>query len=88
MSAKDFAQVEYENTELPEEEFKNSEDLSVRVYANRRPVSPFSSEQYSGVNMTSFKDFMLKDELYKAITECGFEHPSESMSPVSFDHLE
>lgn len=33
---------------------------------------------YSGVHSTSFRDFLLKPELLKAITDCGFEHPSMS----------
>ena len=32
---------------------------------------------YAGVHSTSFRDFLLKPELLKAITDCGFEHPSE-----------
>lgn len=32
---------------------------------------------YTGVHTTSFRDFLLKSELSRAITECGFEHPSE-----------
>jgi len=31
---------------------------------------------YAGVHSTSFRDFLLKPELLKAITDCGFEHPS------------
>ena len=31
---------------------------------------------YVGVNATSFKDFLLKDELLRAINEAGFENPS------------
>lgn len=27
--------------------------------------------------MASFKDFLLKDELYRSIEECGFEKPSD-----------
>lgn len=33
---------------------------------------------YVGIHSTSFRDFLLKPELLKAITDCGFEHPSES----------
>lgn len=33
---------------------------------------------YAGVHSTSFRDFLLKPELLKAITDCGFEHPSMS----------
>ncbi len=30
-----------------------------------------------GIHTTSFKDFLLCDELRRAIASCGFEHPSE-----------
>ena len=33
--------------------------------------------QFAGIHSTGFKDFLLKPELMKAITDCGFEHPSE-----------
>lgn len=33
--------------------------------------------QFSGVMSAGFKDFLLKPELQRAITDCGFEHPSE-----------
>lgn len=32
---------------------------------------------YVGIHSTGFRDFLLKDELIRAITDCGFEHPSE-----------
>ncbi|KAF2017247.1 P-loop containing nucleoside triphosphate hydrolase protein [Aaosphaeria arxii CBS 175.79] len=32
---------------------------------------------YVGIHSTGFRDFLLKDELVRAITDCGFEHPSE-----------
>ena len=32
---------------------------------------------YTGVHTAGFKDFLLKGELNRAITDCGFEHPSE-----------
>jgi ATP-dependent RNA helicase UAP56/SUB2 len=32
---------------------------------------------YVGVHAQSFEDFLLKPELVRAITDCGFEHPSE-----------
>jgi len=32
---------------------------------------------YVGIHTTSFKDFLLREELKKAIATCGFEHPSE-----------
>ncbi|KAJ4369187.1 Suppressor of the cold-sensitive snRNP biogenesis mutant brr1-1 [Neocucurbitaria cava] len=32
---------------------------------------------YVGIHSTGFRDFLLKDTLVRAITDCGFEHPSE-----------
>ncbi|KAJ1732572.1 Suppressor of the cold-sensitive snRNP biogenesis mutant brr1-1 [Coemansia biformis] len=32
---------------------------------------------YAGVHSTSFRDFLMKPELLRAIVDCGFEHPSE-----------
>lgn len=34
---------------------------------------------YVGVHSSGFRDFMLKNELMRAIVDCGFEHPSEGM---------
>jgi ATP-dependent RNA helicase UAP56/SUB2 len=31
----------------------------------------------TGVHSAGFKDFLLKSELTRSITACGFEHPSE-----------
>ncbi len=42
---------------------------------------------YSGVHTTSFRDFLLKPELLRAITDCGFEHPSEGQSKYPFPSL-
>lgn len=30
----------------------------------------------ASVHTTSFKDFLLKEELCRSIADCGFEHPS------------
>lgn len=30
-----------------------------------------------GANLTGWNDLFLKDELKRAIRECGFEHPSD-----------
>jgi len=32
---------------------------------------------YAGIHAAGFRDFLLKPELLRAITDCGFEHPSE-----------
>lgn len=31
------------------------------------------------MNSSGFKDFYLKDEILQAISQCGFEHPSEGI---------
>ena len=35
------------------------------------------NRSYVGIHTTAFKDFLLKQELMKAISTCGFEHTSE-----------
>lgn len=32
---------------------------------------------YVGIHSSGFRDFLLRPELLKAVTDCGFEHPSE-----------
>ncbi|XP_059100871.1 ATP-dependent RNA helicase DDX39A-like [Peromyscus eremicus] len=43
------------------------------------PAPPKKDVQgsYVSVHSSSFRDFLLKPELLRAIVECGFEHPSE-----------
>lgn len=38
---------------------------------------PDKKGSYVGIHSTGFRDFLLKSELLRAITDCGFEHPSE-----------
>ena len=35
---------------------------------------------YVGIHLTGFRDFLLKPELLRAISDCGFEHPSGGQS--------
>jgi ATP-dependent RNA helicase UAP56/SUB2 len=37
---------------------------------------------YVGIHSTGFRDFLLKPELTRAITDCGFEHPSEGQLKI------
>jgi ATP-dependent RNA helicase UAP56/SUB2 len=39
--------------------------------------APQTKGSYAGVNAVRFEDFFLKPELVRAITDCGFEHPSD-----------
>ena len=36
-----------------------------------------SKDTYVGVHSSGFRDLLLRPELLRAITDCGFEHPSE-----------
>ena len=38
---------------------------------------PDKKGSYVGIHSTGFRDVLLKGELLRAITDCGFEHPSE-----------
>ncbi|KAL3412467.1 ATP-dependent RNA helicase [Aspergillus fumigatus] len=40
---------------------------------------PDKKGSYVGIHSTGFRDFLLKGELLRAITDCGFEHPSEAL---------
>jgi len=37
---------------------------------------------YAGIHSSGFRDFLLKSELLLAVTDCGFEHPSEGTPPI------
>ncbi|CAN6600135.1 ATP-dependent RNA helicase Sub2p [Trichomonascus vanleenenianus] len=54
---------------------------TVEVEADEAPVLKQENGEkkgsYVGIHGSGFKDFMLKPELTRAITDCGFEHPSE-----------
>jgi len=44
----------------------------------KKPATKKSdADTYSGVHLSSFREFLLKPELLRAIGDCGFEHPSE-----------
>lgn len=38
---------------------------------------------YVGIHSSGFKDFLLKPELLRAISDCGFEHPSEGIASTT-----
>lgn len=45
---------------------------------------------YAGIHSSGFRDFLLKSELLLAVTDCGFEHPSEGSilySKHNINHL-
>eukprot|EP00002_Diphylleia_rotans_P024405 TRINITY_DN481_c0_g1_i10.p1 TRINITY_DN481_c0_g1~~TRINITY_DN481_c0_g1_i10.p1 ORF type:complete len:428 (+),score=120.55 TRINITY_DN481_c0_g1_i10:566-1849(+) len=54
----------------------NEVETSVEVSVNLADSTNVKSG-YTGVHSSSFKDFLLRAELLQAITQHGFEHPSE-----------
>lgn len=63
------------------DELIDYEDDDVQVST---PIQPTATKEagtvkkgYVGIHSTGFRDFLLKPELMKAISDCGFEHPSE-----------
>jgi len=44
---------------------------------NKPEAKKSDADTYSGVHLSSFREFLLKPELLRAIGDCGFEHPSE-----------
>ena len=59
------------------------EEVSVpQPAANTAAPKPADGEKdkkgsYVGIHSTGFRDFLLKPELLRAISDLGFEHPSE-----------
>jgi len=55
----------------------DEEALTEITSKTKKPAAKKSDDTYSGVHLSSFREFLLKPELLRAIGDCGFEHPSE-----------
>ncbi|XP_001606735.1 ATP-dependent RNA helicase WM6-like [Nasonia vitripennis] len=65
---------------LLEYEDYEDEEQTVKLAASDSEVAPAKKEvkgTYVSIHSSSFRDFLLKPELLRAISDCGFEHPSE-----------
>lgn len=49
------------------------DDGATEAKTNKKQVK----KGYVGIHSSGFRDFLLKSELLLAVTDCGFEHPSE-----------
>ncbi|KAF2499547.1 Sub2 TREX complex component [Lophium mytilinum] len=67
----DYSDDELQQTDLPTNGAAATGDKKVADTAADAKGS------YVGIHTTGFRDFLLKPELLRAITDCGFEHPSE-----------
>lgn len=69
MSADNDDLLDYEDEEQPEQ---TATDPVVDGTAKKEVKGTYVSIHSSG-----FRDFLLKPEILRAISDCGFEHPSE-----------
>lgn len=52
------------------------DDINTVPVVNKAAIE---KKGHVGVHGTTFRDFLLKGELTRAIADCGFEHPSEGI---------
>jgi ATP-dependent RNA helicase UAP56/SUB2 len=58
------------------EDLPNYEEDEVEAKAPAKAAT-IKQKGHAGIHSSGFRDFLLKAELLLAITDCGFEHPSE-----------
>jgi ATP-dependent RNA helicase UAP56/SUB2 len=69
----DYSDEEIQPTEAP----ANGNAAAAKGGLAAPDASGEKKGSYVGIHSTGFRDFLLKDSLVRAITDCGFEHPSE-----------
>ena len=75
--------IDYSDEELAPNDAAPAADANGGAKKGDLTVSGGNADKkgsYVGIHSTGFRDFLLKPELLRAITDCGFEHPSESQS--------
>lgn len=81
--------IDYSDEDIPSTEAKTTAAAAASTTNGEAPkkgdltVTGAGADKkgsYVGIHSTGFKDFLLKPELLRAITDCGFEHPSEGQS--------
>lgn len=72
-----------QNQPANDEELLDYEDdeqqptIQAEQEAAEQPTEGAKKGGYVSIHSSGFRDFLLKPELLRAITDCGFEHPSE-----------
>lgn len=77
MSADAENEPKIDNEEADEEELPDFEDDVVEEEEVDPTIEDEKKGSYAGVRSAGFPDFLLKPELLRATTDCGFEHPSQ-----------
>jgi ATP-dependent RNA helicase UAP56/SUB2 len=65
------------------EEILDYDEIELEDQADKKEGGDAAGDNkltYSSIHSTSFKDHMLKNELVRALQDCGFENPSEGKS--------
>lgn len=73
----DYSDEELETTKAPTATAAATNGAAKKGDVAATKTADKAKGSYVGVSSTSFRDFLLKAELIRAITDCGFEHPSE-----------
>lgn len=68
--------IDYEE-DAPEATSSLAAPAPIATNGDAAPGESKSLNSYVGVHSTGFRDFLLKPELLRAISDLGFEHPSE-----------
>jgi ATP-dependent RNA helicase UAP56/SUB2 len=92
MSSKDHAEeelVDYDEdtgANLALNDQKTNKTKSAAGNNTNSAAGDVKKGSYVGIHSSGFRDFLLKSELLLAVTDCGFEHPSEGnyQSPALF----
>jgi ATP-dependent RNA helicase UAP56/SUB2 len=69
--------IDYSDDELQPQAAKESGQKNGAAAAATATGEVNAKGSYAGIHSTRFEDFLLKPALMRAITDCGFEHPSE-----------
>merc|ERR1711977_598109 len=73
----DYSDEELQATEAPAAGATNGAAKKGDLTVTGGKTGDKGKGSYVGIHSTGFRDFLLKGELLRAITDCGFEHPSE-----------
>ncbi|KAF8472643.1 P-loop containing nucleoside triphosphate hydrolase protein [Kalaharituber pfeilii] len=73
----DYSDEELETTKAPTSAANGDASVTKKDLAPSGATAADKKGSYVGIHSTGFRDFLLKPELLRAITDCGFEHPSE-----------
>ena len=71
--------IDYSDEELPTTDgaAATNGDATKKADLTTSEGGAEKSSNYVGIHSTSFRDFLLKQEILRASLDCGFEHPSE-----------